>query len=170
MSVLKTILATFVLLPSISAQATHLIAPALVTIDNRTQIQCWNVTKPFTLSSTPGTSGAQALTIPHTANVTYTILPPRYDAGLHTAPVPQLVHVISGLAHITLPHNDSADVWLVGGAGGIGFAMDTTGDGHFTQYPTDQQTVIIVAPFEGGQAPEYEVLRDGPCEGLQTFV
>jgi hypothetical protein len=151
------------LLPSISAQSTHLIAPALVTVNNHTQIQCWNLTVPFTRSSTPGVSGTQALTIPHTANLTYSILPPRYDGGLHNAPVPQIVHFVSGLAHVTLPQDDSVDLWLMGGADGLVFALDTTGDGHITRYPSDQQTVAILVPFEGGQVPEYEVLREGPC-------
>jgi hypothetical protein len=155
---------TSLLLPSISAQSTHLIAPALITANNHTHIQCWNLTVPFARSSTPGVSGTQALTIPHTANLTYSILPPRYDGGLHNAPVPQIVHFVSGLAHVTLPHNDSVDLWLVGGADGLVFALDTTGDGHITRYPSDQQTVAVIVPFEKGQVPEYEVLREGPCE------
>ena len=153
-----------VLLPFVSAQSTHLIAPALVTANNHTHIQCWNLTVPFVRSSTPGVSGTQALLIPHTANLTYSILPPRYDGGLHNAPVPQIVHFVSGLAHVTLPHSDSVDLWLVGGADGLLFALDTTGDGHITRYPSDQQTVAILVPFEGGQIPKYEVLHEGPCE------
>lgn len=104
----------------------------------------------------------------------YTILPPRFDGGLHTAPVPQIVHFVSGLAHITLPSSlpdgTTQELWVIGGAGGLLFAADTTGSGHVTRYPSDRETVGIVAPFEGGRVPEYEVVREGACEGAQTFV
>jgi len=108
----------------------------------------------------------------------YTILPPRFNGGLHTAPAPQIVHFVSGLAHITLPtsstsstsENSSQELWIVGGAGGLLIAADTTGSGHITRYPSDQETVGIVAPFEGGRIPAYEVLREGACQGVQTFV
>jgi hypothetical protein len=76
-----------------------------VTIDNHTVIQCWRLAKPFVTSSTPGTTGAKAAVISNVTNLAYTILPPRFDGGLHTAPAPQIVHFVSGLAHITLPAN-----------------------------------------------------------------
>lgn len=84
--------------------------------------------------------------------------------------MPQIVHFVSGLAHITLPDDAEQDLWLLGGAGGLLFAADTTGGGHVTTYPSDQATVGIVAPFEGGKIPGYEVVREGACEGFQNFV
>ncbi|KAJ4983627.1 small secreted protein [Stagonosporopsis vannaccii] len=153
-----------------STNATYLTAPALVTVDNRTVIQCWRLTSPFVTSSTPGTVGAQAAVVGNATNLAYTVLPPRFNGGLHTAPVPQLVHFLSGLAHVTLPNDTTQDLWLVGGPGGLVFATDTTGPGHITTYPSDQQTVGIVAPFEGARVPGYEVLREGGCEGEQSFV
>ncbi|KAF1937812.1 hypothetical protein EJ02DRAFT_411566 [Clathrospora elynae] len=165
------------LLPSILAQTpppsnlTYLTAPALVTTpQNLTTIQCWRLTTPFRTSTTPGTSGTQAVTIANITNLAYTILPPRYDGGLHTAPAPQIVHYLSGLAHITLPQDPTLSLYLVGGKGGLLFAADTTGLGHITRYPSDQATVALLAPFEGGEVPGYEVIREGPCEGVQTFV
>lgn len=160
--------------------SSYLTAPALVTIENRTIIQCWRLPSPFVTSSTPGTNGAQAAVIGNITNLAYTILPPRFDGGLHTAPMPQIVHFVSGLAHITLPDgasrerrtndNSSQELWIVGGAGGLLIAADTTGSGHITRYPSDQETVGIVAPFEGGRIPGYEVVKEGACQGLQTFV
>jgi hypothetical protein len=50
------------------------------------------------------------------------------------------------------------------------FAVDTAGAGHITQYPSDQDTVAITAPFAGGKVPDHEVLSVGPCLGMQTFV
>lgn len=163
----------FSLIPACLSQSpsntTYLTAPALVTVDNHTAIQCWRLAMPFVTSSTPGTSGAQAATISNVTNFAYTIIPPRFDGGLHTAPVPQIVHFVSGLAHITLP-NASQELWMVGGAGGLLIAADTTGSGHITRYPSDQETVGIVAPFEGGRIPGYEVVKEDACQGVQTFV
>ena len=42
--------------------------------------------------------------------------------------------------------------------------------GHVTIYPSDQETVAIAVPFEGGEVPGYEVLKEGDCEGLQTWT
>jgi len=153
------------------AHDTHLIAPALVTTaHNTTQLQCWNLTLPFVTSSVPGTIGSQSLSF-LTRNLTYTVIPPRFDAGLHNAPVPQLVHFISGVAHVTLPQQpDGTGLWLVGGKAGLLFAVDTTGQGHVTQYPSDEVTVGIVAPFEGGVVPQHTVIKEGACQGKQTFV
>ncbi|KAF2621200.1 hypothetical protein BU25DRAFT_416302 [Macroventuria anomochaeta] len=153
-----------------SSNTTYLTAPALVTLNNRTAIQCWRLTTPFVTSSTPGTKGAKAAVISNATNLAYTVLPPRFNGGLHTAPVPQLVHFLSGLAHITLPDDPSQDLWLVGGAGGLLFAADTTGSGHITTYPSDHETVGLLAPFESGRVPGYEVLQSGACSGLQTFI
>ncbi|PSN68295.1 hypothetical protein BS50DRAFT_523469 [Corynespora cassiicola Philippines] len=152
------------------SNATFLTATALVTKDAHSAFECWQLKEPFRTSSVPGVSGTQVATISNNSNFAYTILPPRYDGGLHTAPVPQLVHFLSGAAHLTLPHNDTIDAWILGGVGGLLFAADTTGDGHITRYPSNQETVAIVAPFEGGVVPGHTVLNDGPCLGKQTFI
>ncbi|KAF2118070.1 hypothetical protein BDV96DRAFT_489447 [Lophiotrema nucula] len=149
---------------------TYLTATALVTKNNNSAFECWQLTEPFKRSSTPGVSGTQVATIGNYTNLGYTILPPRYDGGIHTAPVPQLVHYISGLSHITLPNDDSVDAWFLGGVGGLLFATDTTGSGHITRYPSDSETVAITAPFEGGKVPGHTVLSNGPCVGKQTFI
>ncbi|KAF9690842.1 hypothetical protein EKO04_011206 [Ascochyta lentis] len=175
--VLRTLYLPFYLslsiyLPTVLCQtpnSTHLTVPALVTINNRTTIQCWRLSVPFQTSSTPGVVGARVATITNVTNMAYTVLPPRFDGGLHRAPVPQLVHFVSGLAHVTLPDDPSQELWLVGGVGGLLFAADTTGPGHITRYPSDQDTIGILAPFEGAKVPEYDLVTDGACEGMQTF-
>ncbi|KAF2020470.1 hypothetical protein BU24DRAFT_487088 [Aaosphaeria arxii CBS 175.79] len=153
-----------------SPNETHLIATALLTKNNDSAFECWQLQTPFKRSSIPGISGTQSATISNVTNFAYTILPPRYDGGLHNAPVPQMVHFLSGLAHLTLPNDHSTDAFVVGGVGGLLFATDTTGTGHITRYPSDQETVAIAAPFADGIVPEHIVLNDGPCAGLQTFV
>lgn len=56
--------------PSTSTtNTTHLTAPALVTINNRTVIQCWRLTAPFVTSSTPGTVGAKAVVVSNATNL-----------------------------------------------------------------------------------------------------
>ena len=90
------------------------------------------------------------------------------------------MHFVSGLAHVTLPNdasredaasdNSTQELWIVGGAGGLLIAADTTGSGHITRYPSDQETVGILAPFQGGRVPAYEVVGEGACLGMQTFV
>lgn len=161
----------FLALAPALAQGSTLIVPALVTTaQNTTEIQCWNLTQSFTTSSIPGIIGTQSLSLP-TRNTTYTILPPRFDGGLHNAPAPQLVHFVSGLAHVTLPQEpESPGLWLVGGKGGLLLAADTTGKGHITRYPSDEVTVAIVSPFERGMVPQYTVVKEEACQGVQTFV
>ncbi|KAA8624577.1 34-dihydroxy-2-butanone 4-phosphate synthase protein [Pyrenophora tritici-repentis] len=155
-----------------SANTTYLTVPALVTTpQNTTAIQCWRLKhSPFAVTSQAGITGSRVATVSNATNVAYVIQPPRFNGGLHRAPVPQLVHFIAGLAHVTLPQDSSQELWLVGGRGGLVIAADTTGEGHITMYPSDQETVTITAPFAGGVVPEYEVLKEGPCDGLQTFI
>jgi len=151
---------------------TYFVAPALVTTpQNTTAIQCWRlIHSPFVVTSQAGIAGSRVATVSNATNLAYVIQPPRFNGGLHNAPVPQLVHVIAGLAHLTLPQDSSQELWLIGGKGGLVIAADTTGKGHITMYPGDQQTVTITAPFAGGVIPEYEVLKEGPCDGLQTLI
>jgi hypothetical protein len=149
---------------------TYLVAPALVTKNNHTIIQCWKLASPFIRSAVPGVNGAQVATISNNTNLAYSILPPRFDGGIHTAPSPQLVHFLSGIAHVTLPQDASVDLWIVGGKSGLLFATDTTGLGHITRYPSDQETVSITAPFAQGMIPEHTVLTEGPCLGMQIFT
>jgi len=68
---------------------TYLTATALVTKNNNSAFECWQLTEPFRRSAVPGVSGTQVATISNNTNFAYTILPPRYDGGIHTAPSPQ---------------------------------------------------------------------------------
>ncbi len=51
-------------------------------------IQCWSIPS-FTQSATAGTAGALNLFLGEATNATFTLLPPRFDGGLHNAPAPQ---------------------------------------------------------------------------------
>jgi len=35
--------------------------------------------------------------------------------------------------------------------------------GHYTEFPSDEPTVLVQIPFDGNKAPEHTVLYDGPC-------
>ena len=35
--------------------------------------------------------------------------------------------------------------------------------GHYTEFPSDEPTVLVQIPFEGGRAPEHVVLYEGGC-------
>lgn len=52
-----------------STNITYLTAPALVTRNNRTIIQCWRLASAFSTSSTPGTVGAQAAVVSNATNL-----------------------------------------------------------------------------------------------------
>jgi|SRR5690242_1636228 len=52
-----------------STNTTYLTAPALVTRNNRTVIQCWRLTSAFSTSSTPGTVGARAVVVSNATNL-----------------------------------------------------------------------------------------------------
>jgi len=35
--------------------------------------------------------------------------------------------------------------------------------GHYTEFPSDEPTLLVQTPFENDELPEYTVLHDGPC-------
>jgi hypothetical protein len=72
----------------LSQNGTHLNLTAIGAKNSESTLQCWSV-GPFVTSSTPGTSGASSVFLGNTSNATYTVIPPRFDGGLHTAPAVQ---------------------------------------------------------------------------------
>jgi hypothetical protein len=42
--------------------------------------------------------------------------------------------------------------------------------GHFTEFPSDEPTVLIQVPFEGNKIPDHTILHSGPCRKLQADV
>ena len=51
-------------------------------------LECWQLPE-FVTSATAGVAGALTLFLGDTANATYTVLPPRFNGGVHTAPAAQ---------------------------------------------------------------------------------
>jgi hypothetical protein len=138
---------------------------AISTVNGSSIFECWQLPK-FYSSSGAGTVGALNLFLGNLENATYTVIPPRFDGGIHNAPAPQFVAFLSGLAHITLP-NSTADAWVQGGKYGLIIAADSaeySTYAHITTYPSDADTVAMQIPFESGYLPIHSVLYEGPCQ------
>ena len=57
--------------------------------NNKSVIQCWQISAPITVSSQPGTQGSSVAFLGDTANITYSVIPANTNGGLHNAPAPQ---------------------------------------------------------------------------------
>ncbi|MCJ1440172.1 MAG: hypothetical protein MMC23_000655 [Stictis urceolatum] len=129
-------------------------------------IECWQLSEPLTSSSDAGTSGTVIQRLGDVSNATYTVLPAKFDGGLHRAPVAQYVAFISGLAHVTLP-TSKTEAYIEGGKNGLIIAADTADlstQGHGTNYPGKVETVALQIPFKDGKIPAHKVLYSGPCK------
>lgn len=129
-------------------------------------------------------------------NASFSILPARFDGGLHNAPALQYVSsfffffflfsssgamanyvhrwviFLSGLAHITLPHSN-AEAWVNGGKNGAILALDTaavSAEGHYTRYPSDEETVALQVPVGEKEMPGHRVLHEGACKRSEVKV
>jgi hypothetical protein len=80
----------------------------------------------------------------------------------------RLFVLLSGLAHITLP-TSSDDAWIVEGLNPLVVAVDTTGIGHYTTYPSDKETIALQFPFAEGKIPAHKVLKDGACHSASQM-
>jgi len=61
-------------------------------------LQCWQILPGFTTSSQAGTAGASILQLGALANMSYSVIPPGFNAGFHRAPTEQYVPV-----HVPIP-------------------------------------------------------------------
>ncbi|KAL8774438.1 MAG: hypothetical protein Q9194_004027 [Teloschistes cf. exilis] len=127
---------------------------AIATKNNVSVLECWQLANPLVASSTPGVTGAEVLQLGQGGNVSLTVIPPRFDGGLHNAPVVQYVYFTSGLAVVSIP-NSTASVRIKGGRDGLIIAADTVGEGHVTKYPSNEETVALLVPTLGGSVPKH---------------
>ncbi|KUJ13669.1 uncharacterized protein LY89DRAFT_590988 [Mollisia scopiformis] len=154
-------LCTFLLLSTIRAhEATQYLTTTAVVTDHNDHayLECWQFSTPFKTYPTVG----QSLFLGHTTNITYVVLPPRSEEGIHKPPAPMFFMLLSGLAHITFPYNDE-EAWVMEGVNGLLVANDIKGIGHYTTYPSDKETVALQVPFEGGVVPQHKILGRGAC-------
>ncbi|KAK8851053.1 hypothetical protein PGQ11_013532 [Apiospora arundinis] len=145
---------------------------------DKSTLECWQLDAPFAVSDTPGTRGSAVAKMGNVSNMAFTVLPAHFDGGLHTAPANQWVMFISGMAHITVPGDDSDGAYVLGGEFGLIFAADTANvseKGHYTRYPGIVETVALQIPTLNGEIPPHQVVRPGPCltndtVGLRSFA
>lgn len=57
-------------------------------------IECWELCTPINISITPGIQGAALQFLGPVANASVAILPPKFDGGLHNAPLNQYANYI----------------------------------------------------------------------------
>jgi len=159
---------------------------AISAVNGQSVLECWQIPE-FAASASAGTVGALNLFLGDGSNATYTVIPPRFNGGVHNAPAvqyaraiqnamastltrkPRLVSFTSGLIHITLPNTTicpTTEAWIQGGKYGLIIAADTANVskyGHITTYPGDAVTIAMQIPFKPGYIPEHTVLYPGPC-------
>ncbi|KAI1376435.1 hypothetical protein F4677DRAFT_418518 [Hypoxylon crocopeplum] len=139
----------------------------------RSTLECWQLDDPFSPSSEPGSAaGPYTAQLGDLSNITYTFIPPNYDQGFHTAPWPQWVVFTTGLAHITLPDDNSTGAYIFGGEFGVIFAADTPDvslKGHRSQYPGDMMSIGLQIPTKDGEIPVHDILHSGPCKLKESY-
>lgn len=79
----------------VAAQLNNITTPSLnlttiATSNGSSVLECWQFPG-FAASSTPGVSGALNLFLGNTSNASYTVIPARFNGGVHTAPAAQYV-------------------------------------------------------------------------------
>ena len=55
------------------------------------------------------------------------------------------------------------------GVNGLLVATDVRGIGHYTEYPSDKETVALQLPFRDGNPPAHIVLHRGACRGSRQL-
>ncbi|THV02316.1 hypothetical protein K435DRAFT_852963 [Dendrothele bispora CBS 962.96] len=148
----------------------NLTLTALVGKNGVSALECWALTPELISSTSTGTVGA--LSYPHlgaTGNSSWAMFTQLTNAGLHTAPAPQYVMIMTGRGELSFPSSDPNDDTLSGNytleAGDILIAQDTSDvseKGHNSVWQPG--TSVLQMPFVSGIAPEHVVLHDGGCE------
>jgi hypothetical protein len=88
LTVVQVVLLLGPALAQLNQTDTYLNLTAISAREGESILECWEI-GPILRSSVPGTSGASSMFLGDTTNATYTIIPPRFDGGLHTAPAAQ---------------------------------------------------------------------------------
>ncbi|KAL9582109.1 MAG: hypothetical protein Q9212_003490 [Teloschistes hypoglaucus] len=113
---------------------------------NESVLECWQLIAPFSVSNVPGTAGSATAQLGQAQSLSYTLIPPRFDGGLHNAPVVQYVAFTAGKAVISFP-NSTAGATIRGGRNGLILAAD-----------------VKSIPVADNKVPKHTVLYGGPCK------
>ncbi|KAI9456777.1 hypothetical protein F5148DRAFT_984300 [Russula earlei] len=145
---------------------TFLNVTAISAQNGQSVLECWQILPGFTTVTTSSGTTRSILRLGDVTNMSYSVLPPGFNGGLHNEPAIQWSAVLSGLAHITLP-DSSDEVFL--GKGDLLFATDTAAasiKGHLSNFPSKFETAVLEIPT-GGTIPQHNVLHSGPCNTYQ---
>ncbi|KAL9599259.1 MAG: hypothetical protein Q9219_003961 [cf. Caloplaca sp. 3 TL-2023] len=163
---LLLLLLLFAIAAVLAAPETLNVTTIATNAQKESTLECWQVTAPFVESTEPGTAGSATAQLGQTKRLSYTLIPPHFDGGLHNAPAVQYVAFTAGKAVITLP-NSTAKATVYGGRDGLILATDIANAstyGHVTKYPSGQTTVVLQIPLEDNRVPDHTVLYGGPCK------
>ncbi|KAJ7708996.1 hypothetical protein B0H17DRAFT_851817, partial [Mycena rosella] len=146
----------------------NLTLTALVGKNNFSALECWAMTPGLVESTATGTVGALSYThLGGAGNSSYSLFTALSNSGLHTAPAPQYVMILTGTGEISLPSSDPSNSTLSGNytvvAGDILIAIDTaavSSRGHNSVWQAG--TSVLQMPFSG-DIPSHVVLHDGGC-------
>ncbi|KAJ6616998.1 hypothetical protein B0H10DRAFT_2218980 [Mycena sp. CBHHK59/15] len=146
----------------------NLILTALVGKNNLSALECWAMIPDLVESTATGTVGA--LSFAHlgaTGNSSYSLFTQLTNAGLHNAPAPQYVMIMTGRGELSFPSAKASDPTLSGNytllAGDILIAVDTANvskRGHNSVWQAG--TTALQMPFAGA-VPSHIVLYNGGC-------
>ena len=67
----------------------HLNVSVIAAANDKSTLECWQLSAPFVQSSQAGTSGAAVTQLGDVDKASYTLIPSQFDGGLHNAPVVQ---------------------------------------------------------------------------------
>ncbi|RYP70509.1 hypothetical protein DL771_005446 [Monosporascus sp. 5C6A] len=132
-------------------------------------IECWQLGSSFSVSAQPGIAGGGMARLGDVSEMTYNVIPANSEGGLHNAPSNQWVVALSGLGYITVPGDQSNDLYVTGGE--IIFVADTANVsrlGHRSQYPGVTESVILQIPTRYAEIPSHAVLHQGPCNASEV--
>ena len=71
------------------AAPSYLNLTAITAANGESTLECWQLSDPFTVSNQAGTIGTAVKPLGNVTNAIYTILPARFNGGLHQAPAVQ---------------------------------------------------------------------------------
>ncbi|KAK3998240.1 hypothetical protein QBC44DRAFT_1151 [Cladorrhinum sp. PSN332] len=149
-------------------------------------LECWQ------LASIPVEAMSAAnYAISNTTQATWSRIEPRTQVGEAWAPHVQLSVILNGLIRITSPAPETGNsttasvkdgssddgsgrpeskvAYVMPGSlvSSVVIAADlksvSTLAGHYTEFPSDEPTILVQVPFVGDKVPEHKVLYEGAC-------
>ncbi|KAK2613698.1 hypothetical protein N8I77_000591 [Diaporthe amygdali] len=146
---------------------------ALSSRDGYSTIECWQLDTEAVYAR----SALNWIVGGNTTQAELSIIEPRTTVGEAWAPAVQLTAVLNGLIRITAPYippgaNSTIEThvaYAMPGTMSSSFliAADlpsiSTAAGHYTEFPSNDPTVLVQVPFLDNEFPAYSVLHDGAC-------